>query len=236
MAHSPREQFQNQLGAMVEALDKRSLNYRAIGSVAAEANGIMKIDFTPRPAVDQIDQNPDLDIIIPRNELDGAREVRAVFEKDTTYPLKLGLAVPSMQVDLHPGEDESRLTWGRRSVPVDSRVFDATYGNIGDVPLRSVSAETLRHFYSSLSPQGAGGEKYQAKLAAFDDALGPDVGHESGDSYEAFHVYAELMKVHTPVSRRTMEIFNRATAYMTPEQRNRLRRVAFKLAGVAGWR
>ena len=236
MSKIPREQFVNQLGSMVEALDARSLDYRAIGSVAAESLGIYPIDFTPRKAVDTIDRNPDLDVIVPRSELRGAREVREVFHDNSGYPLKLGLAIPSMQVDLRPADDTSRLTWGRYSIPVDTRIFDAETGTVDDVSLKTVSPETLRHFYSSMSPQGNVGKKYASKLASFDQVLGADESHTPGDMYEAFHVYAELMKQHTPISRRTMEMFYALTAHMSPEQRNHLRHVALKLAGVAGWR
>lgn len=239
MTYDCREQFVNQLGIMIEELERRSLDYRAIGSVAAEATGIFSIDFTPRLAIDEIDRNPDFDIIIPRSELAGAREVRERFQSDNTYPLKLGLAVPSMYVDLRPNDVESLLTWGRHSAPVDSKVFEARDGKVGDVALKTVSPETLRHFYSCLPTQRTGDSKYEsykAKLAIFDHVLGVDTEHTSDELYEAFHLYNELTKIHTPISYRTMKLFGQVTARMTLEQRDSLRKIALRLAGVAGWR
>ena len=230
-----QERFHDTLHALVGELEKRSLDYRAIGSVAAEATGVMPINFTPRQAVDEVDKNPDLDILLPRNELAGAREVREMFLR-SSYPLKLGLAIPSMQVDLRPDDETSRLTWGRNAMPIESRVFDAQWVGLGDVPLMSVSAETLRHFYSCMSPGGINGAKYVAKLSAFDEALGLDAPHSSEDPYRVFHEYHQLMESYIPMSRRAMALFYGVTAHVTPEQRNHLRHLAFKLAGLAGWR
>jgi|GEM_PF-5423358 len=236
MYSAQREQFLSTLASMVDELERRSIDYRAIGSVAAEASGIFEIDFAPRNAVDQIDKGPDFDVIVPRSDLLGAREVRALFQKHEAYPLKLGLAIPSMQVDLRPGERMSRLTLGRHAMPVESRVFDAQEGAIAEVSLRTVPAETLRHFYSCMSPADGRGDRTQTRLAIFDDAIGEDASHDIDDPYASFHAYAELAHRHTPLSRRTMGLFHRATAHMTPEQRNHFRHIAFKIAGLAGWR
>lgn len=230
-----REQFHNDLGDMVWELERRSLDYRAIGSVAMALHGIAPVDLAARDAVDEIDKRPDLDIILPRAELVGAREVRELFARRES-PMKLGLAIPSMQVDLHPDAVDSRLTWGRHSLDIPTDVFTATDGRVGDVMVRSIPPETLRHFYSSMSPKGAGGEKYRQKLDKFDAALGADVPHEPDDSLGVFHEYANLMQQHDPISRQSMELFHRLTAGMTLEQRNRMRHVAFKLADLAGWR
>jgi hypothetical protein len=115
-----REQFHNDLGDMVEQLDKRSLDYRAIGSVAMESLGIAPVSLDARDAIDEIDRRPDLDIILPRAELAGACEVRELFARRES-PMKLGLAIPSMQVDLRPGVDDSRLTWGRHSLDIPQK-------------------------------------------------------------------------------------------------------------------
>ena len=228
-------QFQDSLHSLVNELERHSIDYRAIGSVAAEAHGIFPIDFSPRKAVDQIDMNPDLDVIVPRSDLPGAREVRSLFEH-RTYPIKLGLAIPSMQVDLNPSETTSRLTWGNQALPIPSSVFVGEQHQVQDVVVTTVPAETLRHFYSEMSPRGESGIKYLSKLAFFNVALGTDAEHTKEDPYKVFHDYAELMQKHMPLSRRTMELFYRLTAHMTPEQRNRLRHVALKAAGVVGWR
>lgn len=230
-----RERFHNDLGDIVEQLDRRSLDYRAIGSVAMESLGIAPVNLDVRDAIDEIDRRPDLDIILPRAELAGAREVRELFTRRES-PMKLGLAIPSMQVDLRPAVDDSRLTWGRHSLDIPTDIFAATDGRVGDVTVRSIPPETLRHFYSSMSPKGTVGEKYRQKLGKFDAALGADAPHGPDDSLGVFHEYTELMQQHDPISRRSMELFYQLTAGITPEQQNRMRHVAFKLANLAGWR
>lgn len=232
-----QRQFYDRIGEITEEFDRRSLNYRAIGSTAAAALDMVPIDFSPRDAVEPIDRRPDLDVLVPRDQLAGARAVREMFGPASKYPVKVGLAVPSMQVDIRQDSDESFLTLGRKRVAIRTELFDAQTGKLDDTPIRTVNPETLRHIYTSVSPQrGELGAYYRRKSEPINAVLGPDPVHEAGDPYLAFHEYAKLQQVYTPLSRRSMEMFISLARHMTPEQRERYKRMALRMSAIAGWR
>lgn len=235
MSDITRTQFFDQLNQINDELNRKSIDYRAVGSVAGEALGLFPIDFASRPAINFVDKIPDFDIIVPRHDLEGAREVREKFMK-SHLPVKLGLAVPSLYIDLKPDEEESNLTWGKYSLPVQTNVFDAQNKMLDGIQFQTVPAETLRHFYTHISPQGEAGIKYAPKIAMLESTLGPDNSHSRNDPYSVFHDYAEVRKIHTPLSHRSIDLFYRLTAGMTPVQRNHMKKIALKMAGVAGWR
>ena len=164
-------------------LERRGVPYLAIGSIALDALGLRELDLLPRYKFpDLLDQSPDLDLIVPRDTLPDARKVRKRFEKEAV-PVKVGLAVPSMLVDYHPGSS-SYLTYGRRSVEVTKTILEPQVGDFRGVPISTVSAETLRHIYGYMSPKTSSKyDNYQEKFYGISARLGVGTECKTGHSH-----------------------------------------------------
>lgn len=140
------EYFFDQLEHAQNSLASEGIDYRIVGSVAAAAHVQSTLVFD-RPDNRQAYSIPDIDMIVPRNQLDVARCIR-----DELYckgeGVRLGLAFPSQTIDWRPNEKHSYLTFTKDiRQPILSTLFDRVDGNISGVPVVTVSPATLLHTY-----------------------------------------------------------------------------------------
>lgn len=187
------DHFFESVQCVKDRLDRLSIEYRVIGSIGLAAHGILEPRTHP-DATDPIYQVPDLDVILPRSELKGAREVRR-YMRGQAHPLAVGLAVSTTIVDYRPDEKVSYLQWGCKSVGLNTKAFEGESQLFGGLELITVNKETLRHIYKSLPPR----VKDEPALERMDELLGPDVEAHNDDLLDPFHQYAELVASSKPI-------------------------------------
>lgn len=135
--------FLEALAVTQEELEKRGVDYRVIGSIAVHAwlqgSEVLRSHDSPS----------DIDLIVPRGEqLEAARGVRRDIGE--SFGVKVGLSLPSTEVDLRPDAPTSFLTHRGSSikVPVPSRLFAVRDQAYQGVPIKTVDPRTLLHTYA----------------------------------------------------------------------------------------
>lgn len=150
-----KEAFLETLANVQEELDGKGIDYRVIGSLASHAYlDSPSTEITPlnydRPGAACPDQKvPDIDLIVPRADLVEARKIRT---KALTgiQPVKVGVAIPTTDIDFRPGESESFLTHKDITLPVDSDLFRVQEDvSLEGVPIKTMPIDTLAHTYGT---------------------------------------------------------------------------------------
>lgn len=190
-----------------EALRTSSIDFRIIGSIAAAGYGVVCPEGTP-PSVES-----DIDVIVPRYDLIAARALRKKFEK-SNRPIKLGVAVPTMQVDFRPEEIESYLTVGPHALTIDTEAFASTERSFMGVDITTVPINTLHQIYRDLSPNIP---KYRAKA----DRLAVLV--DQPVDLPAFRDYQVLRTGVAPLRWRAMDLAGKVIRALPDKPANHLR-------------
>ena len=232
MSESVKDSFLEVLNDLKENTSRMGFEHRVIGSIGLEVYNIFRPNYYRQARYD-INSVPDIDILVPRADLKAARELRSEMQ-NSKFPVKLGLAIPTLQVNMLPGESLSALTLGKQRVKVDSKIFKATNRQLSGVDVTTVPVETLRHIYSHLpSPLN---DKYSQKLALFDDSIGADRLHHPDDPLDAFHKYSDLASQYTPVYQRAGAVFDFFEKKLPPAVGERAHRAALVGASALRWR
>lgn len=149
-----KDAFLDTLAEVQDEFDQKGIDYRIIGSLASHAyldanhNDIPPLNFNRKGAATPDQQVPDIDLIVPRADLAGAREVRTKA-LTKVQPVKLGLANPTTEIDFRPDEDTSFLTHKDVILPVDSDLFSAEEAKLEQVPIQTVPINTLVHTFGT---------------------------------------------------------------------------------------
>lgn len=222
--------FLDRLATVDQEMERHSIPYRVIGSVGMAAHGIMPLKFE-RDSPDPLEQVPDIDLVVPRQDLKGARAIRENILR-SSFPVKVGLAIPTLQIDMRPSENYAYLTNGHLSIPINEHVFDAQRRVYEGVAFDTVSVDALRHIYGQMTPPR---DKDIGKRQAFDDKLGADL-HMPSDPYVSFHEYQKLMKQRKSLERHVVDTASYAIGKLPSRQAARAHRLGLRAASFLNWR
>lgn len=229
-AASRKAAFLDQLGNVGNEMNRHSVPYRVIGSIAVAGYGLAEPSFA-RESVEPTERIPDIDLVVPRIDLKAAREVRERI-LGTSFPVKIGLAIPSLQIDMRPEAEWSYLTHGRHSVAVDQRLFDSEHRTYDGVPFDTVPVDTLRHIYDQMTPYR---DKDVDKRQVFNDVFGGHA-HNPDDPYLAFHEYETLMAQKISLRRKAVDAATSGIDQLPPRQAALARQIGLRAASFLRWR
>jgi hypothetical protein len=227
--------FLSTLEGTQEQLRDAGINYRIIGSLATHAHlgnrssvSIPPLDYN-RPGAATADQSiPDIDIIVPRVDLPAARQIRQDV-LDTEFPVKIGLAVPTTEIDFLPDESASFLTHKNLRVPVSTELFHAEMVSLDGVDIQTIPLDTLFHTYGTF-----GGMIRHKDLPLLRELAKNNP--ESSEDTQQFHTYQRARRSASPGEYRfgrAVEAFNER---VSPRVRNEFFKYALKAADILGKR
>lgn len=232
-----REAFLGQLNAAQERLRERGVDFRVIGSVASHAylqelggdNALPPLDYD-RPGAATLDQRvPDIDMIVPRQDLSVARELRTQLG-ESDFPVKLGFAASTTEIDFRPGETHSYLTHKDIRVLVDNELLDVRTPTLDGVAVQTLPLDTLTHTYGVF-----GGKVRRKDMPVMKELIRAKTG-PSDPRTEAFHQYHRERRRRSPGQYRVDRTIEYAKGAVSPRIRNELYKHALKAADLLGRR
>lgn len=150
-----KDAFLTTLADVQAEFQQKGIEYRIIGSLASHAyldpipGAIAPLNYNRAGAATADQRVPDIDLIVPRADLAGAREIRA-HTLHADQPVKLGLANPTTDIDFRPDEEVSYLTHKHIALPVDNELLRAeTDLSLEGTPIQTIPLETLIHTYGT---------------------------------------------------------------------------------------
>lgn len=224
-------QFLEQLQDIQDNLYGKGIDYRIIGSVAAHAllppGSLEPLDFDRRGAILEFQRHPDIDLVVPRAAID---EVRIIREKKVRekYPVKLGLAAAVSEIDFRPDEVVSLLTHKGLSVAVENNLLAANNGDLGGVPVRTLSIPILTQTYQTF-----GGIVRRKDMAHIRALVGTEHGNTDISAFREFRQSRRRMSPSEAIFARGLEGFNEVAP---PVIKNIVAAAAIKAADVIGKR
>jgi hypothetical protein len=229
--------FLNTLTEVQDEFEKKGIDYRIIGSLASHAylgleldDDVTPLDYDRKGAATADQQVPDIDMIVPRVDLSGAREIRA-NTLTSAQPVKLGLANPTTEIDYRPDGDQSFLTHKNIHLPVASELFRAEEGiSLEGVPIKTIPLDTLIHTF------GTFGGKVRQKDLPIIKALMRKSDQSSDPRTDVFHDFQSLRRELSPREYKfslAVETFNNKAPRRL---KNELYRVALVAADILGKR
>lgn len=234
-----KNDFLDQLAATQERLVKDEVDYRIVGSLATQAyleeagQQIAPLDFDREGAYTPDQRVPDIDIVVPRHDLEKARRIREDLLR-SAFPIKMGLALPSGEIDFRPDEESSYLTHGDMAMAVRNELLAQRYTSYAGVPIQTVAPDTLLHTYGSF------GGKVRAKdIARIKSLAALTSGAENSRphvEFEPFHDFLRYRQANPGYLSVAGNMFERVTNHMSPRARNKLAHHALKAASLLGKR
>lgn len=228
--------FLDQLAGVQETFREKGIDYRIIGSLASHAflgsdgaEGVPSLNFNREGAATPDQRVPDIDLIVPRDDLPVAREMRKKLI-ESSFPVKLGLANPTTEIDFLPKEDASLLTHKDMALPVSNELFRSETVPLHGVDIQTVPLDTLIHTF------GTFGGKIRHKDVALLYALMRANDEPSDPETAVFHKYQKERRRRSPgqyLFLRTVEAFD---AKAPRRLRNEMYRCALKAADILGKR
>lgn len=216
--------------------DRKGIDYRIIGSLASHAylgpneENVASLDYNRKGAATPDQKVPDIDLIVPRSDLKGAREMRSRALK-TLQPVKLGLANPTTDIDFRPNEPESFLTHKDIALPVDSDLFRIEEGiSLEDVPIQTVPINTLIHTF------GTFGGIVRRKDISIIEALKRKSDEPLDPRMSVFRDFQDQRRVVSPVEHHRLLAIQAFNERAPRRVRNELYRVALVGADMLGKR
>lgn len=190
--------FLNTLADTQKEFIRKGIDFRIIGSLASHAYLEPEIEAVAplcynRKGVATADQLvPDIDLIVPRADLPAAREIR----KKTIHghlPVKLGLAIPTTEIDFRPTEDVSFLTHKNIALPVDNELFRIEEEvQLDEQPIQTIPLDTLIHTY------GTFGGRVRGKDLPVLKALIRQIDTPSDPRTKVFHEFQKMRRKTSP--------------------------------------
>lgn len=232
-----KEAFLSTLDEVQGELTQKGIDYRIIGSLASHAHlfpdtptTVKPLDYNRKGAVTPDQRVPDIDLIVPRSDLPEARRIREHF-LETPFPVKLGLANPTTDIDYRPDEDESFLTHKSVTIPVDNDLLRPEDGvSLEGVPIKTVPLDTLIHTY------GTFGGTVREKDLPIIKALMRKSNAPSDPRINAFHTFQKERRKVSPIEHR-FSLATEAFSSKAPRWlRNELMRAALIAADLTGRR
>ncbi len=224
---------------MIENLDHRSdfieryelatavldseLDYRIVGSLATAAYidpDAENLDFNRYGAVTDSQRVPDIDILVPRDQLQAARACRELIGKEG-ISIKLGLAAASSTIDYRPDQDESFLTHRSITTPVASKLFAPVTKELVGANVVTVDPNTLLHTYvtfgGTLRPKDIAPSSQLASLIREDVT----VSEYKEAEYASFHDFIKQRSARYPIEMKMRNIAERTLASMPAGMRGK---------------
>ncbi|MDQ3064897.1 MAG: hypothetical protein M3Q36_01350 [bacterium] len=216
--------FSEQYAQTREFFDKRGVPFYSIGSVAASAYLDAALDLhrlSPDPAM----QVPDFDLVVPRSDLPLAREYREKLAH-SSFPVRVGLAIPSQAVDWQPDRDVSLLTSGSKVVPVQSDVLTPVNESSRYGMVRTVDPQVLLEHYGIVMGRIRQKDKpVMQGLREIVEARGSDIDTESLEPFAA-HRKNQLRNI----SQRAIFLTKQVHDMLPQNQREKLKPVIRSVA------
>jgi hypothetical protein len=177
-------------------------------------------------AVTAADRVPDIDVIVPRNDLAEVRSYR-----DSLTDVKLGVGMPSRFIDFRPGDETSYLTHNDKQIAFETRLFDPVRQEVLGVPITTLSPAALVNTYISVR------EKHRERVAALSE-LAAEEWQYSGDSEEfaPFKEWMDSWSTNRSVMDKTVDATVRMMERLPAPVRARAFRCALALASIANLR
>jgi len=229
-----REPFLDTLNEVQSEFRRRGIECRVIGSLATSAYieppVACSLDFN-RSGAHTVDQRvPDIDLVVPRHSLPEARDYRDTLAR-SSFPVKVGLALPTSVIDFRPEESTSYLTHGRRvEVPVSSDVFKPVQRVLLGVPITTVSARTLYHSYHLLGPARRRDRSKLERLASIMEDEPTD------DADVAFQRFTNARRDNPSPVRSAVRAAEALVDLLPPVGRQKIRHYALPIASALGLR
>lgn len=223
--------FHDTLANIQDEFNAKGIDYRIIGSLASHAlldsgqNDIPPLNYDRKGAATPDQRVPDIDLIVPRTDLVGAREIRANALKGI-QPVKLGLANPTTEIDFRPDEDQSYLTHKDISLPVESELFRAEEATLEGTPIKTVPIDTLVHTFGTF-----GGRVRQKDIPVI-KALIRQNDAPSDPRTDVFHEFQSQRRKTSPGEHRRSLAIEAVTSRVPDRLRNEFYRVALIAADV----
>jgi hypothetical protein len=239
MSELLKQDFSDRLGELQQDLDNLGVDFRIVGSLGTAAyldpEG-ESINFD-RPCAITADQKlPDVDIVVPRHQIETTRSYREqLINRQGSAAIKIGLAASSSTVDFRPGEETSYLTCKSVRVPFSTELFEPRNLRLMDGKVRTVDANTLFHTYQTfggmLRPKDVPRALGLARLVRDN----PDDYHTEPE-LAAFHSFISERRIHHPVSSGLERTMNGILTRLHPAVKNSMIACALPLAGLLGKR
>lgn len=228
--------FLDQLADVQDTFHEKGIDYRIVGSLASHAflgangvEGVPPLDFNRKGAATPDQRVPDIDLIVPRDDLPGAREIRKKL-LESSFPIKLGLANPTTEIDFLPEEEASFLTHKDIALPVSSELFRSETVPLHGVDLQTIPLDTLVHTF------GTFGGKIREKDMPIISALiraNPNPPHPET---AVFHQYQKERRKKSPGRYRFDRVVEGFNKKAPRRLRNEMYRCALKAADILGKR
>ncbi len=207
------------------------IRHTVLGSLGHTAYIGYELDYD-RPSRDLASQIPDIDLLVPRDELRGAREYREKLAKRGVFPVKLGLSLPSYIIDWRPDEDISSLN-SKRDTPVRSELLSSVAVNYLGREIQTldplVLAETYGIFAGRTRPKDRSKADALRKFGANNGA-----SHFKPEDVKPFAIHRQLEKRHA--RNRIIEVINRANSHLPDPVRMGVKPAVRAVVNRAGWR
>lgn len=229
-----KEAFLHQLDAVQEQFRSEGIDYRIVGSLASHAliganSDIPEVSFN-RPGAATPDQRvPDIDMVVPRKNLSAARDIRQQTI-DSNFPIKIGLAIPTTEIDFRPYDETSSLTHKSINLPISNKLFQAEMASFHGVDIQTVPTETLLHTF------GTFGGKIRHKDLPIIRALMRSNPHAHNPETDVFHEFQQLRRKISPGEYRLGRTIEAIEEKVPRRLRNELYKYALKGADVLGKR
>lgn len=227
-----KEFFAANLHNLQQNLNEQSIDYRIIGSVAAQAILEDKVGqpvrFDRPGAIKSYQAMPDIDIIVPRKNLEEVRDIRERVL--ASGGPKIGLANATGEIDFRPDEERSFLTHKDISIPVDNRILRPEMGDFNGVNVRTLSPEALLQTYGTFG--GYIREKDMANIKALVRAQ----DSYSVEDSEPFRDFRKLRRQVSPGELKVSKTMELVDSSAPPILKNAISLAAIKAADMLGRR
>lgn len=222
-----RQSFLDSLTSTQEWLNKKGIEYRIIGSVAASAYldpaGHSSLNFNRPGARSMAERVPDIDLIVPRGDLPEARKYR-----DRLTDIKLGLALPTRYIDFRPEDETSYLTHNNRAFPFKTTVLDASHQELLGVPITTLSPAALVNTYFTIR------ERDRSKVKGLSNAAKhQSTGANKPQDYLPFQEFREDLVSNSSLLEVSVDTTVKMLESLPPPIRTRAFRCALVLANLA---
>lgn len=189
--------FLSRVAELQKELIERGIDYRVLGSLGAAAvlagtEDAIKLDTNRRHWVSPDKQYPDIDLLVPRRQLQEAWRVRDYFlSGQSGISIKAGLAIGLTTIDYRPDKEWSRLYSSGVRCAVQSALFDPVWGGYEGTPVRTIDPLTLAHTYGTIG--GKIRPKDRVALAAL-RKVAETHSEFADEDYGAFDRFNELRR------------------------------------------
>lgn len=166
-----RRSFLAVLGGLERWLQEERIPYAIIGSlaVAAYVDEGRSIDFDRAHAYDATQRMPDIDLLVPRGDLEVVRRYSAEVRR-SGFPVDIDTGAAGGYVDFRPAAEHSYLTHRRLMFPVRTELFEPRRVALLARTITAIDPRVLLHTFGTIG--GVVRQKDVPKIVALAEAVG----------------------------------------------------------------